>query len=435
MRDRTPVIVGIGLSDGPVAPHLDAVQHHVLALRRALEDSGVYKRDIDGYCCAGASKSDSDPDDLAPMAEYLGIEHRWLDSTMVGGSSFEFFAQHAAAAIRDGQCDAVLMTYGSDLLSRQGRMLGSKGHFRGAARVPGAMQYEVPYGNVLIGAYAMAAQRHMHEYGTTPQQLAEIAVAVREHASLNPDALYRDPITVDDVVSSRMVADPLPKPRLWGDPRGGGGVIPTPRRAAPRPPPAAGVRAGGRRRPEPLAHQRDARLHDHGGGAGGRRSLPPGGRHARRHRHRPALRQLHDHRAAVARGPRFLPQGGGRPLRGERCPAAGRQAAAEHRRRWAELHPPGHAGDLPAHRVRPPAARPGRCRPGARRRAGPRLRLGRLAVVHGHRDPRQGRPMTRGHRFHRTEPEVMGFKHETYDLALRPLKPIPSGPSPVPGAP
>ena len=102
--DRTPVIVGIGLSDGPVAPQLDAVQHHVVAMRRALDDSGVRKADIDGYCCAGASKSSADPDDLAPMAEYLGIEHRWLDGTMVGGSSFEFFAQHAAGAIRDGLC-------------------------------------------------------------------------------------------------------------------------------------------------------------------------------------------------------------------------------------------------------------------------------------------------------------------------------------------
>src|SRR5262245_16709409 len=101
------------------------------------------------------------------------------------------------------------MTYGSDLLSRQGRTLGSKGHFGGFARVPGPAQYEAPYGNVLIGAYALAAQRHMHEYGTTPEQLAEIAVGVREHAALNPDALYQDPITMDDVVSSRMIPDPL----------------------------------------------------------------------------------------------------------------------------------------------------------------------------------------------------------------------------------
>lgn len=227
MADRTPVIAGIGLSDGPVAPDLDAVQHHVLATRRALEDSGIDKASIDGYCCAGASKSSSDPDDLPLMAEYLGIDHRWADSTMVGGSSFEFLVQHAAAAIRQGLCDTVLMTYGSDLLSRQGRMLGSRGHFGGSSRVPGPMQYEAPYGNVLIGAYAMAAQRHMHEYGTTSEQLAEIAVAVRGHAALNPHALYRDPLTVEDVLTSRMIADPLHKLDCCVISDGGGAVLMT----------------------------------------------------------------------------------------------------------------------------------------------------------------------------------------------------------------
>jgi acetyl-CoA acetyltransferase len=245
--DRIPVIVGIGLSDGPVAPHLDTMQHHVLAMRRALDDAGVAKADIDGYCCAGASKSTSDPDDLAPMAEYLGIDHRWLDGTMVGGSSFEFFVQHAAAAIRDGRCDTVLMTYGSDLLSRRGRTLGSKGHFAGSARVAGPTQFEAPYGNVLIGAYAMAAQRHMHEYGTTPEQLAAIAVGVREHAALNPHALYRDPITVEDVLSSRMIADPLHKLDCCVISDGGGAVIMTTAERARdlRPPPIYVLGAAG----------------------------------------------------------------------------------------------------------------------------------------------------------------------------------------------
>jgi acetyl-CoA acetyltransferase len=227
VSDRTPVIAGIGLSDGPVAPHLDTVQHHVLAMQRALEDAGIPKSDIDGYASAGASKSSSDPDDTPIMAEYLGIDHRWIDSTMVGGSSFEFLVQHAAAAIREGQCDTVLITYGSDLLSSQGRTLGSKGFFAEGARVPGPTQFEAPYGNVLIGAYAMAAQRHMHEYGTTSEQLARIAVTVRDHAARNPNALYRDPITVDDVVSSRMIADPLHKLDCCVISDGGGALIMT----------------------------------------------------------------------------------------------------------------------------------------------------------------------------------------------------------------
>ena len=125
--------------------------------------------------------------DAAPsMAEYLGIEHRWLDGTMTGGSSFEYYVQHAAAAIEQGHCDTVLMTYGSDLLSRLGRTLGTRGFRSAGEAAPGPAQFEAPYGNVLVGAYAMVAQRHMDEFGTTSEQLAEIAVAVREHARHEP---------------------------------------------------------------------------------------------------------------------------------------------------------------------------------------------------------------------------------------------------------
>ena len=217
------MIVGIGLSDYPKAPHLDGVQHHVQALQRALEDCGMPKSEIDGYLCAGSPMGN---DDVTSMAEYLGIDHRYIDGTMVGGSSFEFHVQHAAAAIKDGICDTVLITYGSDMLSRMGRMLGTGG-FGGRGRTAGPMQFEAPYGNVLIGAYAMVARRHMHEFGTTPEQLAEVAVAVRGHAALNPDALYRDPITVEDVVGSRMIADPLHKLDCCVISDGGGAVIMT----------------------------------------------------------------------------------------------------------------------------------------------------------------------------------------------------------------
>jgi acetyl-CoA acetyltransferase len=217
------VIVGVGLSDYPIAPHLDEPQHHVLAFRRALEDSGLRKQDIDGYMCAGGSMPAVDA--AASMAEYLGIQHRWLDGTMTGGSSFEYYVQHAVAAIEQGHCDTVLMTYGSNLLSRQGRTLGTRG-FRGAGEVtPGPAQYEAPYGNVLVGAYAMIAQRHMAQFGTTSEQLAEIAVAVREHAQMNPNARYRDPLTVDDVLASRMVADPLHLLDCCAITDGGGAVL------------------------------------------------------------------------------------------------------------------------------------------------------------------------------------------------------------------
>jgi acetyl-CoA acetyltransferase len=224
--DRTPVIAGIGLSDYPVAPDLDGVQHHCLAMQRALDDCGVELSAIDGYIGAGGSHQQM-VDDAVSLAEYLRIDHRYIDSTMTGGSSFEFHVQHGAAAIREGLCDTILITYGSDQLSRMGRMLGTGGFTRGRQKLVGPMRYEAPYGNSLVGAYAMAAQRHMHEYGTTSEQLAEIAVGVREFAALNPNAMYRDPITVDDVVGSRMIADPLHKLDCCVISDGGGALVMT----------------------------------------------------------------------------------------------------------------------------------------------------------------------------------------------------------------
>ena len=205
MAARDPVIVGVGLSDAPRAPHLDSVGHHVQAIQRALADAGLEKRAIDGYLCAGMAVGAVD---AVSMAEYLGIDHRYIDGTMTGGSSFEFHVQHAAAAIRDGLCDTVLVSYGSDLLSRSGRTLGTGG-FGGLGKVTGAELYAAPYGLPIVGGYALVAQRHMHEFGTTSEQLAGIAVGVREFASLNPNAMYRDPLTVANVLASRVIADPL----------------------------------------------------------------------------------------------------------------------------------------------------------------------------------------------------------------------------------
>jgi len=222
LAPRDPAIVGIGLSDYPKAPHLSAVAHHAQAMQRALADAGLEKSEIDGYCTAGGMAAGDDP---VTMAEYLGIRHRYIDGTMVGGSSFEFHVQHAAAAIREGLCDTVLVTYGSDYLSRMGRSLGTGGFGGSGRRVAGPPQFEAPYGNSLVGSYALVARRHMHEYGTTSEQLAEIAVGVREYAALNPNALYRDPITVADVVESRMVADPLHKLDCCVISDGGGAVI------------------------------------------------------------------------------------------------------------------------------------------------------------------------------------------------------------------
>jgi acetyl-CoA acetyltransferase len=226
MGSRLPVIAGVGWSDYPVAPEMDALQHHALAMRRALDDCGLAKSEIDGYMCASTGFGYGG-DDAATMAEYLQIRHRWIDGTSLGGSTFEFFVQHAASAIRDGACDVILVTYGSDMLSTMGRALGTSTFSGPSARVAGPTQYECSWGNVLAGAYALAARRHMYEFGTTSEQLAEIAVGVREFAGLNPSAQYRDPITVDDVLGSRMIADPLHKLDCCVISDGGGAFIMT----------------------------------------------------------------------------------------------------------------------------------------------------------------------------------------------------------------
>ncbi len=225
MPDRRPVIAGIGLSDYPRAPHLDSVQHNALAMRRALDDCGIPKAEIDGFIHAGGGEFGMDA--VVNMAEYLGIDHSYIDGTMTGGSSFEFHVQHGAAAIREGLCDTILITYGSAYLSRMGRTLGTGGFVRAKQRVEGPLKFEAPYGNSLVGAYAMVAQRHMHEFGTSSEQLAEIAVGVREYAGLNPDAMYRDPITVEDVLSSKMIADPLHKLDCCVISDGGGAILMT----------------------------------------------------------------------------------------------------------------------------------------------------------------------------------------------------------------
>jgi acetyl-CoA acetyltransferase len=166
-----------------------------------LEDSGLRKEEIDGVFCS--SQTMGMP--TVMLCEYLRIFPRYSDSTSIGGSSFEAHLNHAVAAIRAGKCEVALISYGSTQLSSRGRMLGTGGR---PASIP-EDTYESPYGNVLVGAYAMAARRHMHLYGTTSEQLAEIAVVTRRHAGLNSLAMYREPITVQDVLQSRMIADPL----------------------------------------------------------------------------------------------------------------------------------------------------------------------------------------------------------------------------------
>jgi len=194
-------IAGVAESDYGRVPHMTEMQLHAQALRRVLVDSGLRKEDIDGVF----SSSHTLGMPTVMLCEYVQLFPRYTDSTSIGGSSFEAHLNHAVAAIRAGKCEVALISYASNQLSSRGRMIGTGAR---PATIPEAT-YESPYGNTLVGAYAMAARRHMHQYGTTSEQLAVIAVVTRRHASLNPLAMYRDLITVQDVLNSRMIADPL----------------------------------------------------------------------------------------------------------------------------------------------------------------------------------------------------------------------------------
>ena len=181
------------------APDKTAFQIAAESARGALEDAGLTIKDIDGYATSGVG-----PIGALSMCHHLNLKPDWIDSTAIGGSSFVAQVAYAGAAIRAGLCRTVLITYGATAASER-FAIGTGGGF--SQDPPDA--FDIPYGPTIVGAYGMVAQRHMHEYGTTSEQLAEIAVTIRRHASLNPNAKYRDPITVEDVLASRVISSPL----------------------------------------------------------------------------------------------------------------------------------------------------------------------------------------------------------------------------------
>jgi acetyl-CoA acetyltransferase len=190
-------IAGAAESDlGQVAPGLTPTDLMVQASLRALEDCGLGVGDVDGVFAATTQLP------MAPLnlAEALGVGPRYVDGTQVGGSSPMGHVAHARAAIGAGLCDVALIAYGSTQ-----RSVG-----RGSASVQEVDPYEAPYRPLLpITGYALAAARHMHAFGTTPEQLAEVAVAARAWARGNQRAWSRDPLTVADVLGAPRVCDPL----------------------------------------------------------------------------------------------------------------------------------------------------------------------------------------------------------------------------------
>jgi acetyl-CoA acetyltransferase len=179
-----------------LVPDRSAVQLHAEAALNALDEAGLTLAEVDGLFTAGFSTPE--------VAEYLGLVPRYTDNTSVGGSSFVIHVGHAATAIARGLCSVALITHGESGRSRVG--------MRTVVQPPDSVQgqYEAPWGMPSpVGAYALACTRHMHQYGTTKEQLAEIAVATRKWAQLNPKAYMRDPITIEDVLGSRLICWPF----------------------------------------------------------------------------------------------------------------------------------------------------------------------------------------------------------------------------------
>ncbi|MCW0211241.1 hypothetical protein AVE30378_04532 [Achromobacter veterisilvae] len=198
---KSVAIVGAAESELGKVPGMTALDLQAQAAGRALRDAGLSLKDVDGVFAHVDDRFAG-----LQLAEYLGIQPRYVDSTSVGGMSNVMHIRHAMAAIEAGMCEVALVAYGSTQLSDGTRKVGGTPE---DMRMPRG-QFITPYGQLSpIGYYAMVAQLHMHRYGTTPRDLAEVAVAARKWAQLNPKAYRREETSIEEVMASRMIADPL----------------------------------------------------------------------------------------------------------------------------------------------------------------------------------------------------------------------------------
>ena len=206
-------IVGAAESDlGLVADGLNPIDLMAQGITRALDDCGLALKDVDGLLCAATQSRTSG----LSLSEYLGISPSFIDTTILGGSSFMFHVGHALAAIELGMCEVAVIAYGSTQ-----RSVG-----RRQASVREVNPFESPYRPFLPStAYALAASRHMHEFGTTREQLAEVAVAARQWALLNPAAWEKKPLTVPEVIGARMVSYPFTVRDICLVTDGGGAIV------------------------------------------------------------------------------------------------------------------------------------------------------------------------------------------------------------------
>lgn len=200
------------------APDKTVAQLHAECAKGALQDAGLTLQDVDGYFCAG----DAPGLGALSMADYLGLTLRHVDSTDSGGSAYLLHVSHAAQAIAAGKCNVALITLaGRPRSEASGVGVAPRNVTPNTPDVP----WELAYSPVTVNMYALAAARHMHEYGTTSEQLAWIKVAAAAHAQHNPNAMLRDTVTVEDVLASPMISDPLHKLDCCVVSDGGGALV------------------------------------------------------------------------------------------------------------------------------------------------------------------------------------------------------------------
>jgi acetyl-CoA acetyltransferase len=207
-------ITGVGTYGLGEAPGLGEFEIMTGAIQAALAESGLGVADIDAVFCTSTQQNMGS----LTLAEYLGIRPKFSDSSVIGGSSNLAHLLTAMMAIECGVCETALIAYASNQRSTSGRLISSSR----------PDPYEAPYNpRQPITSYALSAARHMHEYGTTREQLAEVAVAARAWAGLNPEAFVRDPLTIDDVLSARPISDPFTVRDCCLVTDGGGAIIVT----------------------------------------------------------------------------------------------------------------------------------------------------------------------------------------------------------------
>ncbi|RZL95358.1 MAG: thiolase domain-containing protein [Variovorax sp.] len=190
-------------------------QLHAEVAQGALADAGLTKDDVDGYFC------DTEAPGLGPlsMVDYMGLKVRYVDNTDTGGSAYLLHVSHAAQAIAEGKCSVALIT-----LAGRPRAAGLTAEPVVDYNIPD-MPFEQPYGPTVVNTYGMCAKRHMHDFGTTSEQLAWIKVAASHHAQHNPNAMLRKVVTVEEVLASPMISDPLHRLDCCVVSDGGGALV------------------------------------------------------------------------------------------------------------------------------------------------------------------------------------------------------------------